>query len=91
MRSEKHYARVEALPHACSRTKERVSRYKAQEHRWVVLEQRINEVLVYDGFVPGEPMVYFGIDLNRGSGLWSRAWEGWLPESEIVYEMVNSA
>lgn len=76
-------------PNACGRTKERFSRFKEQKHRIYVLNRKINDTLFGDGFASGEPMTYFGIDrFDTKDNLWCRAWEGWIPDNEIIIEEI---
>ena len=68
---------------ACKRTKERFSRFKNQEFRIEVVDNKINQVLKGDHFIQGEPMTYFRISTCKDN-LWSCAWEGWIPDCDFI-------
>jgi len=76
------YVTVTVKASACKRTKNRFFRFKNDSHRIELVNQKRNENLEGDGFVVGEPMTHFGIDIYK-DGLWARAWEGWIPDKEI--------
>ena len=79
---DKTYVKVEIQDGASKRTKERFAKFKDAKHRIELINGKIDETLKGDGFIPGEPMIYFGIDIYNGD-LWARRWEGWIPDKEI--------
>ena len=82
------YVTVKVHSKASRRTKNRFSKFVEQEHRIELIKSKNNETFNDDGFVKGEPMTYFGIDLFHDD-LWSRAWEGWIPNNEIDFEIID--
>ena len=79
------YVSILLKDNACKRTKERFNKFKSITHRIEFVKQKINETLSGDGFIHGEPMNYFGIDVfDSNQNLWARAWEGWIPDKEII-------
>ena len=73
---------------ASKRTKERFFRFENDEIKIEVLNNKINESFEEDGFVLGEPMTYFRISKFQNN-IWSNAWEGWSPDSEIEIEEID--
>jgi len=73
---------------ASKRTKERFFRFENDEIKIEVLNNKINESLKGDGFIPGEPMTYFRISKLQNN-IWSNAWEGWIPDCEIKIEEID--
>jgi len=84
---EREYVRIKVYDYASRRTKNRFSKFEDRVHRIEIINRKNNEVLSGDGFVKGEPMTYFGIDTLGDNEVWSRAWEGWIPDDE--YEIVD--
>jgi len=87
--SDKKYVIVYIdMDNASKRTKERFFRFENDEIRIEALNNKINETLKGDGFVPGEPMTYFRINKFQND-IWSNAWEGWIPDCEIEIEEID--
>jgi hypothetical protein len=84
---KKIYVNIKILKAASQRTYDRLLKFQNKEYRIELIKTQKNESLKGDGFVVGEFMNYFGVDICD-NGLWSRAWEGWIPnkEIEIIYD-----
>lgn len=78
----KIYVKVKVFSDASERSKARFSKFINEKHRIEFVNRKINESLTGDGFIINESMTHFGIDVYK-NGLWSRAWEGWIPDNEI--------
>ena len=77
----KVYVIVDIQDEASKRTKERFFKFNNIKHRIEIINEKVNETLKGDGFVTGELMIYFGIDVFNGD-LWARRWEGWISKKE---------
>jgi len=79
------YVQVKVKDDACNRTKERFNRFSKQTHRIKLLRMKNNESLTGDGFIMGEPISMFMIQtFDAEQNLWANAWEGWIPDNEII-------